>query len=111
MPKILEQQYDLSVSETEVVSINYSDVLDSGELLTGTPTVTEVSTANLSLANKLVSTATYVESFSGETVAVGKAVQFTVSTSTAGLYQIRVSVATDSSPARTLVRDLYVRFI
>lgn len=111
MPKILEQQYDLSVSETEVVSINYSDVLDSGELLTGTPTVTEVSTANLSLANKLVSTATYTESFSGETVAIGKAVQFTVTTSTAGLYQIRVSVATDSSPARTLVRDLYVRFI
>ena len=74
MPKILEQQYDLSVAETEVVSINYSDVLDSGELLTGTPTVTEVSTANLSLANKLVSTATYTESFSGETVAIGKAV-------------------------------------
>ena len=111
MPKILEQQYDLSTGETEVVSINYSDVLDSGELLSGTPTVSEVSTSNLTLANKLVNTATYVESFSGETISVGKAVQFTVTTGTAGLYQIRVTVSTDSTPTRTLVRDLYLRFI
>lgn len=111
MPKILEQQYDLSINETEVVSVNYSDILSSGELLTGTPTVSEVSTTNLSLGNKLVSTATYVESFSGETVAIGKAVQFTISTSTLGVYQVRVSVDTDSTPTRTIVRDLYVRFI
>lgn len=111
MPKVLEQQYDISTGSTEIVSVNYTSVLDSAEVLTGTPTVAEITTANLTLGNKLVNTATYTEIVTGDTVAIGKAVQFTVSSSTAGLYQIRVTVSSDSSPTRTFVNDLYLRFI
>lgn len=111
MPKTLEQQYDISVGSTEIVSINYTAILDSSEVLTGVPTVSELTTSNLSLGNKLVNTATYTEAITGDTVAVGKAVQFTVTTSTAGSYVIRVTVSSDSTPTRTFVRDLYLRFI
>ena len=110
MPITLDQQYVISVGDTDVVSINYTDYLDSGELLTGTPTVTEVTTAALTLSNKIVNTSTYTEADSGDTVAVGKAVQFAVTTNTAGLYRVRVTCTTDATLTRTKVLDVLLEF-
>jgi hypothetical protein len=108
MPIVLPQRPAISVGDTEVVSINYTDHLDSGESLTGTPTVAEVTTTDLTLDDKAVNTATYVEADSGDTVAVGAAVQFSVAGGTAANspYTIRVTVSTDATPARTFVRDV-----
>lgn len=110
MPITLDQQYVISTGDIDVVSINYTDYLDTGELLTGTPTVTEVTTSALTLSNKIVNTSTYVEADSGQTVAVGAAVQFAVSTSTAGLYRVRVTATTDATLARTKVADILLEF-
>ena len=108
----LPQRPIISVGDTEKVSVNFTDHLDSGESLTGTPTVVEVTTSNLNMASKSVNAATYIESQTGETVAIGKAVQFTV---TGGLannspYTINVTVSTDATPARTFVRRIYLSF-
>lgn len=102
----LPERYCVSVGDVEMVSIDYTDHLDSGELLTGTPTITEQTTSHLTLGNKAVSTA--ILTIKGRSVAVGAAVQFSVSGQQADTsYEIRVSVGTDASPARTIVRGLW----
>lgn len=107
MTKSLPQIPCLSEGDVDMVAIDYTDWLDSGELLTGTPTAVEVTTEDLTLANKAVSTSSLT--INGVTVATGKAVQFSVQGQQAGtLYTVRVTVSTDATPARTAVRD--VRF-
>ena len=105
MAVTLTQQPSVSQGDVDIVSIDYTDWLDSGELLTGSVTVAEQTTSDLTFANEAVNTAT-VEIFR-KTVAIGKAVQFKVSGQQAGTtYRIRITVATDATIARTVVRDL-----
>lgn len=108
MPVVLDQIHTISVGETETVAVNYTAHLDSGESLTGTPTVAEQTTTDLTISNKAVNTATYTEADTGNTVAVGAAVRFSVAGGTVANspYTIRVTVSTDATPARTFVRDL-----
>lgn len=94
------QQYQLAESETALVSVDFQPLLDSGELLTGTPTVAEITTTDLTLANAAVNTAALT--VNGVAVAISEAVQFSVTgaqPSTA--YRIRVTCGTDSTPAQT----------
>lgn len=92
----------MSAGETRMVAVSFIGKLDSGELLTGTPTVTEVTTTDLTLDNKAVNTAALT--IDGATVAVGQAIQFSVTGGTAGTtYQITCSCGTDATPAQTLV--------
>lgn len=103
MAVTLEQQPQISEGDVDVVSIDYTSYLDSDETLSGTPTVTEVTTADLTLASKAVSSAALV--ILGRTVAIAKAVQFSVSGQQSGTtYRVRVSVATSAS--RTKVVDV-----
>lgn len=95
-------------SEVRNVAVSFANKLDSGELLTGTPTATEVSTTDLTISDVAVNTAALT--ISGVSVAVGEAVQFKVSGGTAGVkYKVRVTCATDSSPAQTLIVDVVFR--
>ncbi len=99
------------MAETEVrnVAVSFVGKLDAGELLTGTPTVTEVDEdgapvgPNLSFSNIAVNTAELT--INRETVAIGEAVQFRV-TAGVGLsgsrYYMRVEATTTASPAQTL---------
>ena len=104
MSVAIETQYKRA-GATRLVSVSLTGQLDSGELLTGTPTIVEVTTTDLTLSNKAVSTAELT--ISGRTVAIGQAVQFKVVGGTAGTkYTIRITVATDSSPAQSLELDL-----
>jgi len=108
----LDQIHSVSAGSTRLVRVNCTRDLDSGVSLTGTPTVVEVTTTALTLASKAVNTATYVESHSGSTVAIGKAVEFTVAGGVAGTtYRIRVTCGTTSSPAETLVYDVLLSFM
>ena len=107
MPILLTQQHTVSVGATRLVRVDFTRDLDEGASLTGTPTVLEVTTTALTLANKKVNTSSYTKAGSGATVAVGKAVEFTAAGGADGMtYTIRVACGTDSSPAETLVYDL-----
>ena len=91
-----------SVSENVNCAVSFVNLLDSGELLTGTPTIVEVTTSDLTLSNKVVNTAQLT--INGETVAIGQAVQFHAQGGTAGTdYDIRITATTDSSPAQTRI--------
>jgi len=69
--------------------------LDTGETLTGAPTVAEVTTTHLTLSNKIVNVA--VVSINGQTVGIGLAVQFKVAGGTAGtVYTINIRCGTSA---------------
>lgn len=93
------------VGETKNAAVDFTQVLDSGEALTGTPLVVELTTTDLTITNKAVNTA--VVSILGESVAIGKAVQFSVTGVVAGTtYEVSITVTTDSTPAQTLVKKV-----
>lgn len=107
MPRVAAQTLYLGAGATDVFAVAFDKYLDSGELLTGTPTVVEVDTSDLTLGNKAVSTGSLT--ILGRTVATGKAVQFSASGATAGTtYRVRVTATTDASPARTEPIDLLI---
>lgn len=112
MPITLTQTHDISVGATRLVRVDYTRDLDEGASLTGTPTVVEVTTSALTIANRKVNTATYTKSGSGGTVPIGKAVEFTVTGGAAGTtYRIRITCGTNSSPAETLPYDVLLTFV
>jgi hypothetical protein len=89
-----------TAAEVRNAAVSFVGKLDSGELLTGTPTVT-VSPSGPTLSNKAVNTAQLT--IDGQTVAIGQAVQFSVSGGTAGTsYVITVQCGTTATPAQTL---------
>lgn len=94
------------VSDVETQACSFADLLDTGELLTTLTSVLEVTTTDLTLDNKAISTA--ILSILDEDVEVGEAVQWRVTGGTVAnsLYGIKIIVVTDSSPARTLVRTV-----
>ena len=107
------------VGETRNVAVSFAAKLDSGELLTGSPTIVEVTSSDLTITNKVVSTGELT--ILGETVATGKACTFTVSGPVAGggltsgryagLYQIKVTPLTNASNAQTFVLNTYLRAV
>lgn len=87
-------------AEVRNIAVSFDKKLDSGELLTGTPTIVDLA-AVLTLGSKIVNTAEIT--VNGKTTAIGKAVQFNASGGVAGTtYRILITVTTDSSPAQTL---------
>jgi len=93
-----------AVGESNNFAVSFDKVVDSGELLTGTPTVEEVTTTDLTIENKAVSGVAL--SIRGETVAIGKAVTFSVSGQTlaSSPYTVKITVSTDSTPSQTKIR-------
>ena len=103
-PEILEKK----VGEARNAAISFVNLLDVGELLTGTPTIVEVTTTDLVLSNKAVSTAELT--INGKKVPTGEAVQFKVTTGLANVsYKIRITVLTDATPAQTLIITVRLR--
>lgn len=101
----------MSVGEDRLAAVSFAGKLDSGVLLTGTPTVTEA-TGTLTLSSKAVSTGNLT--INNETVLTGQAVQFLVDAgnATAGtVYTIRIACATDSTPAETVRGRVRVRVV
>lgn len=118
MAKELDQIPTISEGDIdEVISVNYTRHLRSGETLTGTPTVVEVSHAadkyseeatstDLDLRSKAVNKAEYLCDETKVDVEVGHAVQFTIRDQNTGRYRIRITVATSNS--RTIERDILI---
>ena len=97
--KALQVHY-ISEDAVRNVAVSFDNVLESGEALTGTPTVT-ISPTGPTIDNKAVSSESLT--INGETVTTGRAVQFRISGVTAGTkYTITISCETDSTPAQTV---------
>lgn len=103
------QRQSMAQGETRNIAVDFRGKLDSGELLTGTPTVEEVATASLTLTSKAVNTVALT--ILGETVAIGQAAQFKVVAAAAGLYTVRLTCATNAVPAQTLVENIKLKVI
>ena len=102
MPIILQQRPTVSVGDVEKGAVSFANYLDAGEALTGTPTVVEVTTTDLTIDDEAVSSAALT--ILGESVSAAEAVQFTMSGQQAStLYTLRVTATTTAS--RTVVRD------
>jgi len=99
---IAPQIQEKTVSEERTIAIDFRGKLDSGELLTGTPIITEVTTSDLTLTSKAVNTAELT--INDLTVAIGEAVQCLVTGGLAATrnYVIQVQCGTDSTPAQTV---------
>lgn len=107
MVMALSEMPVISVGDTELFAIDYTDLLDDTETLTG-PTATEVSTTDLTIANVAVNVAAVT--INGVSVAIGKAVQFKISGQKIDTaYRVLVTVTTTSTPARTLARHAKFR--
>lgn len=108
MAIIAPQRHVKAAGETVNVAVDLRGLLDTGELLTGTPTVEEVdpnSPGDLTLTNKVVNDAALT--INGESVAIGQAVQFTCAGGIAGVtYTIRITVSTDSTPAQVRIVNI-----
>lgn len=92
---------DKAVTEVLNAAVSFSGKLEAGESLTGTPTVVEETTSDLTLSSKSVSVA--IINISGIDTPIGEAVQFSVQGGVAGtLYTVNISCTTDASPAQTL---------
>ena len=97
-----------SPGDTAAAAVNFVQQLRSGELLSGTPTVAEQTSSDLTISNQGLNTTTI--DVAGVSAAASQAVVYTVAGGSSGtLYSIKVTVSTDASDARTLVRltDFY----
>lgn len=110
MANTAPQRHTKSVSEARNVSIDMRGVLDVGELLTGTPTIVEVTTTDLTLANKAVNGSTLT--INGNACLAGQAVTFKVSGGVAGTtYTIRITVSSNASVPQTFVVAIVLQVI
>ena len=104
------QRYSKHVSELVNVSVDMRGVLDSGELLTGTPTVVEVTTSDLTLSSKAVNSTTLT--INGNTCVVGQAVTFRVAGGVAGTdYVINITAGSNATPAQTRIVKVRLRVV
>ncbi len=72
-----QQIPDLAVGATRNATASFVKSLDSGETITGTPTVVEQTTSDLTLTNKAVN-GSAITLENGEVVGVSQGVQFTI---------------------------------
>lgn len=95
-----EQIQAMTANETRNLAVDFTDKLDSGEELTGTPTVTG-SPSGLTIASIAVSAGSLT--ILGTSVDSGKAVTCSVSGGAAGTrYTLTVTCGTDATVAQTL---------
>jgi hypothetical protein len=100
--------------ESRLFTMDFTDLLEDSETLTGTPTVAEESgNGDLGAAVSVVAVNTStVTRPDGTTIAVGEAVQFRLGTAakvTAGDYRVSVKCATTASNTLEVDGLLYVR--
>lgn len=96
------QRYTKHASELVNVAVDMRGLLDTGELFTGTPTIVEVTTADLTLSSKAINTGAVV--VNGQTCAAGEAVTFRAAGGVAGTqYTIRITASTNATPAQTRI--------
>lgn len=85
--------------ESLTEAFDLTALLASGETLTGTPTIT-ATPAGLTIGTPAVNTTALTDS-DGNTIAIGKAIEVTISGGSAGRYELTVSCGTSAGGGRT----------
>lgn len=105
---VARQRFTQTPNEVRTVTVGFKDLLESGELLTGTVTVTPTP-ATMTCASPIRNASSVV--IDGETYLANQAIQFSASAGVEGqVYLILISVATNGSPAQTFNRYIYIEF-
>lgn len=96
-------------AETRTFHVDLSHKLYTDELLSGTPTVTEVGTSALTISGVELTTSPTTP-WGRMFIPTSRGVQFTVAGGMAGtLYTIRITVTTDATAAQTLIEEIQLR--
>lgn len=107
MANLAPQRHTKTAGEVRNLSIDMQGLLDEGELLTGTPTIVEVTTTHLTITNKAVSSEALM--INGIECPIGQAMQCTIAGGTAGhTYSIRFTVGTDAGQTLIVTASLRV---
>ena len=103
---IASEEPVLAVGETNIISVSFADVLNEGELLTGTPAIVEITTSDLTVSNNQINTTALT--MGDHIIAIGKAVQFKLigQVVVSSPYTMKITVLTDSTPPQTKVRGI-----
>lgn len=90
-------------------AFSFAGVLDSGELLTGTPTAVEQTSSDLTISNVAVNTSALT--INEQSVPIGEAVQGKIVGQLAAHspYTINVTASTDATPAQRFVKSFVFR--
>ena len=102
----------IGTGETRTIRVGLQNALETSVTLT-LSSITEVTTSDLTLANKAVNTATFnvVEHGVITTVAIGQGVEFSCSGGTAGKqYKVRIVATTSDAVAQTIEYDQQIEF-
>ncbi len=93
-----------SPADVAAAVADFTPLLRSGELLTGTPTVAEVTSSDLTISNVGLNDSTV--SVNGSDCVANAGIQFLVAGGlTSTKYVVEMSCGTDATPAQTLVRS------
>lgn len=105
------QRQEKTVSEDRNIAVSFSGKLDSGELLTGTPTITDVSgnSPGLTISNQAINTTELT--INKVVTPIGEAIQFNVTGGAVGKYTIRISCGTDATPSQTLYGSIVLNVV
>lgn len=106
MTILLRPKVRLSVGDIENFAVDFTDLLDSTEVISG-PTVVELTTTDLTIANVAVNIAQIV--IRHRTIEIGKGLQFSIQGQKLGVtYTLLIEVDTDSTPARHFERHIQI---
>lgn len=106
----LPQRNKMGVGETRIAAVNFGPTLDDSDTLTGTPTVVEQTTSDLTISQVTLNSATYEERGSGETVAANTAVKFAVTGGSVANSPYSLLVTASTVAGETLKRLLVLYF-
>ena len=106
----------LTIGSSRVCSHNMTPALNTGVSISSV-SVTDVTddgeaSGDLSILSVQVNSASYTEDSTQDTVAIGKAAQWQISTSSteSKLYKLKINIATDATPSDTIVDYVYIQF-
>lgn len=117
-----KERHEISINGTYRGYVDFSDMMESSETITGTPTIVEVGTSALTLRAMEISTVTSDVTLSdnsiayggnGQTVPANKGVKFEVVSDTAGVFTVRATATTNltGSIDQVLIKDFEIEVI
>lgn len=99
----------MAIGEKRIISVDFTDALDAGVTLTGTPTTGVSPSGGPAIANAAVNTEAV--QIKDELAAIGKAVQFSADAAgvTAATYTVTLTVTSTTTPAETIKRRVTIK--
>lgn len=104
---VAPERIRVTVGEVPNVAIDCQGLLDSGELISTLTSILEITTTDLTIDNKAISTAALT--INGVTAAIGEALTCRIAGILAGKqYHLQCKFVTNSTPAATRICDIYL---